>query len=285
VAQRSVARPLARQPRRRSSSRTWRGRSLLSRDQLARGPIHAHPGLRHSQALQVCERERTGQPPCDPRARCDREARLCLARRGRGSAVRKSRLRGGPLKCRRHSTRGLCLLRLRCLGPDTAILSRAHRLRAFAGHRSERGRHLRRRPPHVLITYADSTTDVLWLTEGAEALYRTASTRLDPVALSAPLHDGSPSRRARGSARRAPASLASHSCLDYAQWQRPPGGAPTPASTSACCSSDGRSTGCAGVTRCKSSRARSRIMSLHEPNVANLIAPLDYRLYTVSPVP
>jgi hypothetical protein len=39
--------------------------------------------------------------------------------------------------------------------------------------------------PHVLITYADSTTDVLWLTEGAEALYRAASTRLDPVGPSA----------------------------------------------------------------------------------------------------
>ena len=39
--------------------------------------------------------------------------------------------------------------------------------------------------PHVLITYADSTMDVLWLSGGADALYRAASFRLDPVGPSA----------------------------------------------------------------------------------------------------
>ena len=34
--------------------------------------------------------------------------------------------------------------------------------------------------PHVLLTYSDSTTDVLWCTDGAEPLYRAASFRLDP---------------------------------------------------------------------------------------------------------
>jgi hypothetical protein len=84
---------------------------------------------------------------------------------------------------------------------------------------------------------------------------------------SAQVHDGSPSRRARGSARRARASLASHSCSDCARRrQRPPRGPPTPASTSACCSLDGRSTGYAGVprsavcARCRSSRAPSKTM-------------------------
>ena len=34
--------------------------------------------------------------------------------------------------------------------------------------------------PHLLLTYADSTMDVLWLTDGADPLYRAASFRLDP---------------------------------------------------------------------------------------------------------
>ena len=33
--------------------------------------------------------------------------------------------------------------------------------------------------PHVLVAYADSTVDVLWLSAGADALYRAASFRLD----------------------------------------------------------------------------------------------------------
>ena len=36
--------------------------------------------------------------------------------------------------------------------------------------------------PALMVTYADSTTDSLWLTDGAHALYRAASFRLDPAA-------------------------------------------------------------------------------------------------------
>lgn len=35
--------------------------------------------------------------------------------------------------------------------------------------------------PHLLIAYADSTVDVLWLSAGADALHRAASFRLDPA--------------------------------------------------------------------------------------------------------
>ena len=36
--------------------------------------------------------------------------------------------------------------------------------------------------PALMVTYADSTTDSLWLTDGADALYRAASFPLDPAA-------------------------------------------------------------------------------------------------------
>ena len=46
--------------------------------------------------------------------------------------------------------------------------------------------------PHVVVTYADSTVDVLWLTEGADDLYRAASFRLDPAWGDAPAAAASP---------------------------------------------------------------------------------------------
>ena len=39
--------------------------------------------------------------------------------------------------------------------------------------------------PHLLIAYADSTVDVLWLSAGADPLHRAASFRLDPAGASA----------------------------------------------------------------------------------------------------